>query len=89
MVIISIYRYRYQNCVQKEKLFQFIICVKISVADPHYFDADPDPDFHFDAEPDPDPAFSQYVKKSHFFWFIGLFFTYIAEGSVEFSWSKK
>ena len=40
-----------------------------SVADPHHFDADPDPDrdptFHFDA--DPDPAFSQDVKKSNFF----------------------
>jgi len=26
-----------------------------SVADPHHFDADPDPDpaFHFDADPDP------------------------------------
>ena len=42
-----------------------------SVADPHHFDADPDPDpaFHFDADPDPDPdpAFSQDVKKSNFF----------------------
>jgi hypothetical protein len=30
-----------------------------SVADPHHFDADPDPDpaFHFDANPDPDPTF--------------------------------
>jgi len=27
----------------------------ISVADPHHFDADPDPAFHFDADPDPDP----------------------------------
>jgi len=26
-----------------------------SVADPHHFDADPDPAFHFDAVPDPDP----------------------------------
>ncbi len=24
-----------------------------SVADPHHFDADPDPAFHFDADPDP------------------------------------
>jgi len=42
-----------------------------SVADPHHFDADPDPAFHFDADPDldpdPDPAFSQDVKKSNFF----------------------
>jgi len=38
---------------------------KSSVADPHHFDADPDPAFHFDA--DPDPAFSQDVKKSNFF----------------------
>ncbi len=36
-----------------------------SVADPHHFDADPDPTFHFDADPDttfhsdpiPDPTF--------------------------------
>jgi hypothetical protein len=28
---------------------------RISVADPHHLDADPDPTFHFDA--DPDPAF--------------------------------
>ena len=29
--------------------------MKSSVADPHHFDADPDPDqaFHFDADPDP------------------------------------
>ena len=41
--------------------------ITASVADPHHFDADPDPDpaFHFDA--DPDPAFSQDVKKSNFF----------------------
>jgi len=43
--------------------------VHVSVADPHHFDADPDPAFHFDADPDldPDPAFSQDVKKSNFF----------------------
>jgi len=30
-------------------------CFTTSVADPHHFDADPDPDpaFHFDADPDP------------------------------------
>ncbi len=28
-----------------------------SFADPHNFDADPDPTFHFDADPDPDPAY--------------------------------
>jgi hypothetical protein len=30
-----------------------------SVADPHHFDADPDPTYHFDMEPDagPDPDF--------------------------------
>ncbi len=28
-----------------------------SVADPHPFDADPDPACHFDADADPDPAF--------------------------------
>jgi hypothetical protein len=27
-----------------------------SVADPHHFDADPDPSCHFDVDPDPDPA---------------------------------
>ena len=27
-----------------------------SVADPHHFDADPDPAFHFDADPDLDPT---------------------------------
>jgi len=31
-----------------------------SVADSHYFDADPDPAFHIDADPDPDPT-------THFF----------------------
>ena len=43
--------------------------VRSSVADPHHFDADPDPAFQFDADPDadPDPAFSQDVKKSNFF----------------------
>ncbi len=25
-----------------------------SIADPHHFDADPDPAFEFDADPDPD-----------------------------------
>jgi len=28
---------------------------RTSVADPHHFDADPDPAFHFDADPDADP----------------------------------
>jgi hypothetical protein len=28
-------------------------CIFYSVADPHYFDADPDPSIHFDADPDP------------------------------------
>jgi len=28
--------------------------IATSVADPHHFDADPDPAFHFDADPDPD-----------------------------------
>ncbi len=27
-----------------------------SVADPHHFDADPDPACHFGADPDPDPV---------------------------------
>jgi hypothetical protein len=27
-----------------------------SVADPHHFDADPDPAFHIDANPDPNPT---------------------------------
>jgi hypothetical protein len=27
------------------------------VADPHNFDADPDPTCHFGADPDPDPSF--------------------------------
>jgi hypothetical protein len=36
---------------QKLKLFK---CFEVTnVADPHNFDADPDPDFHFDADPDP------------------------------------
>jgi hypothetical protein len=32
--------------------------LNIRVADPHYFNADPDPDpaFHLKADPDPDPA---------------------------------
>jgi hypothetical protein len=29
----------------------------ISVADPHYFNADLDPTFQFDPDPDPDPTF--------------------------------
>jgi hypothetical protein len=43
------------------------VSAKISAADPHYFDVDPDPTFHFDADPvlifhfdadtDKDPAF--------------------------------
>jgi hypothetical protein len=28
-----------------------------SVAEPHHFDADPDPIFHFDVDPNPDPSF--------------------------------
>jgi hypothetical protein len=34
------------------------LCIS-SVADPHHFDANPDPTFHFDADPDPnaDPSF--------------------------------
>ncbi len=28
-----------------------------SVADPHHFDADPDPAWHFDTDPNPDPTF--------------------------------
>jgi hypothetical protein len=27
------------------------------IADPHHFNADPDPAFHFNPDPDPDPAF--------------------------------
>jgi hypothetical protein len=27
--------------------------IMTSVADPHHFDADPNPAFHFDADPDP------------------------------------
>ncbi len=44
-----------------------------SVADPHYFDADPDPawhfdpdpkfTFHFDADPEPDPSFQIMAQK--------------------------
>jgi len=43
-------------------LRKFIYCsvvnfiVPDSVADPHHFDADPDPAFHFDADPDSDPT---------------------------------
>ncbi len=46
-----------------------------SVADPHYVDADPDPDptFHFEADPDPDPSFQikaqnleKLLKQAHF-----------------------
>ncbi len=29
------------------------------VADPHHFNADPDPAFHSSADPDPDPALHQ------------------------------
>jgi len=29
--------------------------LETSVADPHHFDADPDPALHFDADPEPDP----------------------------------
>ncbi len=32
---------------------------KISVVDPHYVDADPDPNFYPDADPDPDPSFKK------------------------------
>jgi len=35
---------------------------KGSVADPHHFDADPDPAFHFDADPDPDPGSGSYCQ---------------------------
>jgi len=33
-----------------------------SVADPHHFDADPDPTLHFDADPDPDPGSGSYCQ---------------------------
>ncbi len=29
------------------------------VADPHHFNAEPDPSFHYNADPDPDPGFHQ------------------------------
>ncbi len=40
------------------------IAAGISVADPHHFDADPDPACHFDADadPDPDPACQFYAN---------------------------
>jgi len=37
-----------KNCSSK-----FSLLLLASVADPHHFDADPDPAFHFDADPDP------------------------------------
>ncbi len=37
-------------------IFQLLSCTQIiRVADPHHFNADPDPAFHYNA--DPDPAF--------------------------------
>ena len=35
------------------KLREPMVVVPTSVADPHHFDADPDPTFYFDADPDP------------------------------------
>jgi hypothetical protein len=30
---------------------------RVAVADPHHFNAEPDPSFHYNADPDPDPVF--------------------------------
>ena len=43
---------------KSERKYQSSLHILIPVivaADPHRFDADPDPTFHFDADPDPDP----------------------------------
>ncbi len=52
----------------------------ISVAEPHHFDADPDPAFHFDADTDPDtdPAchFDVDPYPRHFLQYI-LFLPYV------------
>ncbi len=40
-------------CFSKLRKLLSPTCIFYSVADPHHFDADPDPSFHVDADPDP------------------------------------
>ncbi len=63
-----------------------VICIavstsRISVADPHHLDADPDPAFHFNA--DQDPSFQIKAQKLGRSAQIGLY-TYILSSHLQF-----
>jgi hypothetical protein len=55
----------HQTCNRGEKVITFS-----SVADPHHFDANPDPDptFHFDT--DPDPSFQINAQNLEKLWLV-------------------
>jgi hypothetical protein len=51
-----------KSCVLQKKVPYLFRLLQTSVADPHHFYADPDPDFHFDLNTDAEPSFQINVQ---------------------------